>query len=328
MRPKVGNKPTVKKNLTVRVVNQKLTTTGKNLASASPASSSKTASSTATLISARTHQNLIHAPVTPPKRNKKYRYETQTRHYCIPPAHRHVLLGFRGSHVLPHHSAAETVTFYSGIGGGDLVHFSSVVMSPHDIPPPGYVTSHELYELDKKLRKRYCLFPRADYHAFCSQLYVRRIKYIPAPKVFRWWNVEHFYAVFIKMYEKHGNACSRLSTASRSKSHLIATPAILADPNYLPLKQATHAAGVNPRRIGIWVTYMTILPYYDPVKKRLLYPVDKLREKSMWRPLNFIRKHLGEERANKISTTAEKKLIMLDGYFHHWLYHVPELSHL
>lgn len=195
-------------------------------------------------------------------------------------------------------------------------------------PPPGYATSKELYELDKKLRKRHGLLPRANYHSFSTQLYVRRIKYIPDPNVFRWWNVEHFYDVFTEMYEKHGNACSRFSAASRSKSHLIATPAILADPNYLPLKQATHAAGVNPRRIGIWITYMTILPYYDPVKKRLLYPVDKLREKAMWRPLNFIRKRLGAERANEIRTTAEKKLIMIDRYFHYWLYRVPELAHL
>ena len=195
-------------------------------------------------------------------------------------------------------------------------------------PPPGYATGKELYELDKKLRNRYSLFPRADYHAFCCQLYVCRIKYIPAPKVFRWWNVEHFYEVFIKKYEKHGNVCSRLSTASRSKSHLIATPAVINDPNYLPLQAAAQAAGVNPRRIGSWVQSMTILPYFDPASKKLLYPVDQMREKAAYRPLNFICKHLGLKRADEIRTTAEKKLIMLDGYFHHWLYKVPELAHL
>lgn len=195
-------------------------------------------------------------------------------------------------------------------------------------PPPGYASGKDLYELDKKLRKRYFLLPRADYHAFQCQLYVRKIKFIPAPKASRWWNVEHFFSEFHQMYEKHGNACSRLSTASRSRSHLIASQEVINDPNYLPLQEAALAAGVNKKRIGIWVKYMTILPYYDTARKRLLYPVDKLREKAPWRPLNFIIKHLGLPRANEICNTAEKKLIMLDGYFHHWLYKVPELAHL
>lgn len=195
-------------------------------------------------------------------------------------------------------------------------------------PPPGYATGKELYELDKKMRKRYFVYPRADYHSFRNQLYVRRIKYILSPKSSRWWNVEHFISVFSKMYETQGNACSRLSTASRSRCHLIATQEVIDDQNYLPLKAAAQASGVNPKRIGIWTKHMTIFPYYDPSRKRLLYPVDKLREKAPWRPLNFITKHLGLKRAAEIRATAEKRLILLDGYFHHWLYKVPELAHL
>jgi hypothetical protein len=202
--------------------------------------------------------------------------------------------------------------------------------SGHQVPSPpsGYATGKELYELDMKLRKRYCVLPRANYHSFRNQLYVRRIQYIPSPIGSRWWNVEHFFSVFTEMYENQGNACSRLSTASRSRSHLIATHEVINDPNYLPLKAAAQAAGVNPQRIGIWVKYMTVLPYYDTARKRLLYPVDKLIEKAQWRPLNFIIKILGQTRADEIRTTAEKKLIMLDGYYHHWLYKVPELANL
>lgn len=195
-------------------------------------------------------------------------------------------------------------------------------------PPPGYVSGRALFELDKKLRQRHGLQPRLNYHSFHNLLWRLKIKNSPTGSRFKWWNEEHFYDVFTDMYEKHGNLCSRFTRSSRIKSHLIATPAILANPNWLPRKQACAAAGVNPRRIGIWITCMTILPYYDLADNRLLYPVDQLREKAQWRPLNFIRKHLGKSQAEKIQTTAPKKLIMVDRCLHYWIYRVPELAHL
>lgn len=195
-------------------------------------------------------------------------------------------------------------------------------------PPPGYVSGRALFELDKKLRQRHGLQPRLNYHSFSTQLYIRKIKNLPTGRAFRWWNVEHFYNVFTDLYEKHGNLCSRFTRTSRIKSHLIATPAILSDPNWLPLKQACAAAGVNPRRIGIWITSMTILPYYNLADNRLLYPVDQLREKAQWRPYNYIHRRLGAARAEKIRHTAQKKLIMIDRHIHYWLYRVPELAHL
>lgn len=190
-----------------------------------------------------------------------------------------------------------------------------------------HVGIHTLFALDCKLRKRYGLQQRANVHSLRNACIRVKIRHKLTPHHFALYDVEHFYDEFVKMYENQGLKCSRTTKASVEKSHLTASPEILADANWLPRKEAIKAANINGIRLGVWVQYYTIIPYIDPTTKRLLYPVDKLKETACWRPMNFIRKHLTDERCEEIKKAADKRLIMNDG-FGFWLYRVPELSHL
>ncbi len=192
-------------------------------------------------------------------------------------------------------------------------------------PPPGYATSRELYELDKKLRKRYCLSSRANLHAFRLMLTAKKIRSIRNPVGGKLWNVEHFFDVFITMYDHNGNFCK--TRVNIERSHLIAPQSIRNDPNYLPLQQAAKSISVKPARIAAMVDDFSIIPYYDPDKKRLLFPVKECQERLYYRRISFIENHMGMEQAAEIRATRAKRSW-------NWnnrtvtLYHVPELAHL
>lgn len=192
-------------------------------------------------------------------------------------------------------------------------------------PPPGYVTSKELYELDKKLRKRYCLSPRANQRSFSWQLGHKKIRHFVKNNSLGYWDVEHFFDVFTEMYEHNGHMCRTRSSVS--KSHLIATRTIQNDPEYLPLKQAATTIGCTTARLAAMVANNAVIAYFDTTRKRLLYPVKECRELAQYRRFSFIWKHLGEEKAKELRSIRKAR---------HWnygngicsMYYVPELAHL
>lgn len=192
-----------------------------------------------------------------------------------------------------------------------------------------YVSFSQLFEIDAKLRKRFCIRPRSGIRAFHSVCNRKKINRTHTPSGFVLWDADHFYNIFSEMYESHeGHKCSHITKASRERAHLIATPTIKADPNYLPRKQAAETAGVNPKRISGWVTHFKLFPYYDCETKQLLYPVDKIKVLAPWRAMKWLRKKLSQERCKEIQENAEKKLIILDVVESYYIYYVPELSHL
>lgn len=189
------------------------------------------------------------------------------------------------------------------------------------------VSFNSLFEEDARLRRRYGIRPRSNRRALYHEL--RRHKIAPtttgSPPL---WSLEHFLDVFVSMYERNATACSRRSRASVSLCYMVATPAILADTNWQPRTKAAAAAGCKASRIVNWVESMKILPYWDAARRRLLFPVDQLRERAQWRNRSFIFRHCGAEQGEKICAAAQKKLIILDHRLHYYLYRVPELAHL
>lgn len=187
---------------------------------------------------------------------------------------------------------------------------------------------HHLFEEDARLRRRYGIRPRSNRPALHHELRRHKIKRYRQPDGSCLWSLEHFLDVFVSMYERNATACSRRSRASVSLCYMVATPAILADPNWLPRTKAAAAAGCKASRIVNWVESMKILPYWDAARRRLLFPVDQLRERAQWRTRSFICRHRGTEQGEKICAAAQKKLIILDHRLHYYLYRVPELAHL
>lgn len=153
----------------------------------------------------------------------------------------------------------------------------------------------------------------------------RKIRNIRTPDGGKLWDAEQFCDVFIAMYEHNGNFCK--TRADVERSHLIAPRSILNNPNYLPLRQAAKKINVKPARIAAMVDDLTIIPYFDPDKKRLLFPVKECQERLGYRRISFIENHLGKEQAAEIRATRAKKSW-------NWnnrtvtMYYVPELSHL
>lgn len=191
-----------------------------------------------------------------------------------------------------------------------------------------FVSLQQLYEEDSRLRRRYGIRPRSNRQALSHELRRHKIKRYRQPDGSCLWSLEHFLDVFVSMYERNATACSRRSRASVSRCYMVATPAILADTNWQPRTKAAAAAGCKAGRIVNWVESMKILPYWDAAHRRLLFPVDQIRERAQWRKRSFICRHLGAEQGEKICATAEKKLIILDHRLHYHLYRVPELAHL
>lgn len=191
-----------------------------------------------------------------------------------------------------------------------------------------HVSSRSLYEMDKALRSQYGIRPRANIQSFQYIIYRKNIRSFRTPNGHFLWDVEHFYDVFVPMYEERGYACSRRSDSSIELSHLTATPDILKNPNYLPKAAAAKAAGINKERFRGWVESMKIIPYYVPEQRLLLYPVDKAKELAPWRPMHFIQKHYSRQECDKLRKTRKSKPMFQYGQVIARLYYVPELAHL
>lgn len=212
-------------------------------------------------------------------------------------------------------------------------------LRPHHVPPSyaaemadyetdTLVSFQHLYEEDYRLRRRYGIRPRSTRETLRCEINSKKIRRQLTPGGWILWDLEHFLDVFVSMYERNATACSRRSRASVSLCYMVATPAILADPNWQPRSKAAAAAGCKASRIVNWVESMKILPYWDAARRRLLFPVDQLRERAQWRTRRFICRHRGTEQGEKICAAAQKKLIILDHRLHYYLYRVPELAHL
>lgn len=190
------------------------------------------------------------------------------------------------------------------------------------------VSFHHLFEEDARLRRRYGIRPRLNRPSLRCELNRRKIKRHRQQDGSCLWSLEHYLDTFVPKYENNGHACSRRSRTSVALSYMTATPAILADPNWLPRTKAAAAAGCQVGRIVNWVESMKILPYWDTAHRRLLFPVDQLCELATWRPMHFLLKHCTPEQIDHIRHHAPRKNMYPLGIFAGYLYHVPELSHL
>ena len=190
------------------------------------------------------------------------------------------------------------------------------------------VSFNSLWEEDYRLRRRYGIPPRSNRNALRNELRRHKINRSRQPDGSCLWSLEDFLDVFVSMYERNATACSRRCRASVARCYMEATPAILADPNWLPRMAAAKAAGIQPDRLIPWTESMKILPYWDTAHRRLLFPVDQLCELAPWRPMHFILKHCTPEQITHIRRHAKRKTMYPFGIFAGYLYHVPELSHL
>ena len=191
-----------------------------------------------------------------------------------------------------------------------------------------YVSIRKLYEIDKQLRKRYCIHQRANYTSFKTTVNHKKIRSIRTPGGHYLYDVEHYIDIYSEVYEKNGDRCSLITDSSIEKAHMIATKEILKDPNYKPKTEAAKAAGINKERIGQWVKSLKILPYFDNERKILLYPIDKLRELGEWRPMRYLRKHLSAQECENIRAKRRRQAVYAYNNVMLFLYYVPELSHL
>lgn len=191
----------------------------------------------------------------------------------------------------------------------------------------GYVTLSELRREDAALRRNFCLPPRAS-NSLHSALRKSKTPYIRIHASLGVYHKEAAIDWLVNYYSSpmHGNYRGR-GAASVARSHLAATPKILHNPDYLPLRRACQIADVAPTRVSKWVRYLQILPYWDAAGKCLLYSVTELKNLAPWRQYNTIARHLGHAAAEQIKATRQKKT-------HRWedgalvLYHVPELSNI
>lgn len=201
-----------------------------------------------------------------------------------------------------------------------------------ELEAQGYVSSHEIFKEDTKLRKRYNLPPRAHLNAMSTFLYVNDAA-IRSRKLHchcKLYHKEDVLDILADLYNRNAaKAYIRAHTRCSIKhSHLEATPDILKNPDYMPRLRASQLTGCNPNRISKWTNYMQIIPYYDPTAKNLLYPLSKIRELAPWRQYKTIEKHLGEQRARLIKATAKKKQLVVDKGIVLTMYYAPELAHL
>lgn len=174
----------------------------------------------------------------------------------------------------------------------------------------GYVTLAEIADQDAQLRIAYNLPPRASRAALCDRLCKAKIRRIAVHRGLSVYHEQDAVSYLTNLYSHpmKGNwACK--GYGSRARSHLHATPAIIADSDFLPLRRASQIANVNPARVGKWVQHMQILPYWDATAKCLLYSVTELKRLAPWRQYNTIVRHLGSTAAEKIKATRQKKII-------------------
>ena len=193
----------------------------------------------------------------------------------------------------------------------------------------GYVTTDVLYQADARLRKKNIIPPRANIQSLRSTLHQKRekIRYERIHTNLTMWHYEEAMAALADMYYHNGVHSQRHSSHYIENSHLTATPAILENPNYQPRPQILQCTGVIANRLLKMVQYKVIIPYYDPATKKLLYPVDQVRERGCYRKLNSIRKHLGERAAAYIK--ANRPVLQWNwGAGTVKLYYCPEIIHL
>lgn len=186
-------------------------------------------------------------------------------------------------------------------------HSPAILRKIEELQAQGYVTSKELYEADKKLRRMYSITPRANFASFQGFLWLNRHK-IRREKINPKLNMYHEDDALDAMTDQYASELngthSRAHTNhSMQNSHLEATPAILANPNYQPREFLTTFCHISPNRIHKLVEYKVIIPYWDTARKRLLYPVDKTIDRACHHPLKTIRKHLGAAYAEHIKAT-------------------------
>lgn len=212
-------------------------------------------------------------------------------------------------------------------------------LRPHHVPPSYaaemadyetdiLVSFQHLYEEDYRLRRRYGIPPRLKRESLRCEINRKKIRRQITPGGCILWDLEHFFDTFCATYQDHGHTCARRCRASVARCYMEATPAILADPNWLPRMAAAKAAGIRPDRLITWTESMKILPYWDTAHRRLLFPVDQLCELATWRPMHFLLKHCTPEQITHIRHHAPRKNMYPLGMFAGYLYRVPELAHL
>lgn len=190
------------------------------------------------------------------------------------------------------------------------------------------VSIHRLYDEDRRLRRRYNIPPRSSLNAFRCELRRHPIPTWRTPGGRLLWHLGAYLDLFVPTYENRGHTCARRSRSSVCRSYMEATPAILADPNWQPRGAAAKAARVQYHRLNNMTQSMKILPYWDSANRRLLFPVDQIRELAPWRPWHYLCRHCTPEQRLAIRRTRQKKPMFPFGVLAGFLYHVPELAHL
>ncbi len=199
----------------------------------------------------------------------------------------------------------------------------------NELKKKGYVTTDVLYQADGGLRKKNNIPPRANISSLRTALWHKRekIRYERINATLTMWHYEEALGALAYMYYRNGVHSQIHSSHYIENSHLTATPAILENPNYQPRPQILQCTGVTANRLLKMVQYRVIIPYYDPATKKLLYPVDQVRERGCYRPINSVRKHLGERAAEYIK--ANRPVLQ----WNWWagkvkMYYCPEIIHL
>ena len=191
----------------------------------------------------------------------------------------------------------------------------------------GYVTLSELAAQDAQLRRAFKLQPRVHSSSLCVNLHKAKISRIAIHAGLGVYHEKDALDYLTHLYSNPRRRSRYVSHSSPANANLTATPEILRNPDYLPLRRACQIANVSLHRVIKWVRYMQILPCWDADGKCLLYSVTELKNLAPWRQYNTIARHLGHDAAERIKATRQKKS-------HRWesgilnLYHVPEISNL
>lgn len=191
----------------------------------------------------------------------------------------------------------------------------------------GYVTLAEIAAHDAQLRRAFNLQPRVHSSSLSDKLHKAQIRRIAIHAGLGVYHEQDSLDYLTLLYSNPRQRSQYVSHCSPAKANLQATAEILSNPDYLPLRRACQIAGVSPARVGKWVHYMQIIPYWDAAGKCLLYSVSELQQLAPWRQYNTIARLLGSSAAEKLKASRQKKE-------HRWkgcvlvLYHVPEISHL
>lgn len=170
----------------------------------------------------------------------------------------------------------------------------------------GYVNLTELFEHDRKLRRRHTLPPRENHASLLVFLYnhrteIRTHKLHASKKLY---HLDDALDALTDLYTtprraEHARANTNHSCAA---SHLEATPAILANQDYQPI-EFFKACGIPTSRISNLTSKLIIIPYWDPATKRLLYPVDQIITRLQHHTLKAIRTRCGAKYAQHIAAT-------------------------